>query len=398
MNSKIENDRIVLELTGRIDTSNASQVDSEITNLLSANPVLTPLFDAEKLEYISSAGLRILLKVAKTCGEKLKILNASKDVYDIFETTGFTSIIDVQKALRHISVEGRELLGKGGNGSVYRLDDDKIVKVYKPWMTRETIEQERNFARNAFMNGVPSVIAYDLVRCGDCYGLVFELIKSKTLGQTIKENPDKLEEYVDKYVALAKQLHSIHVELGTFANLKTVLHQRVPKIARWTSQEERDLLDSLIDCIPDTDTIIHNDLHPGNIMIQDGELLLIDMPEMCSGPTAYDLVGIYRDMIVAPSGNSANHIEASVGLPADKVLAVGKMFFTKYTGISSPEEMEACFKKLGLLFAFNVSLVVGTESEKAMELAPMLMDKLLRGVVIPNEQSLRYMLSNLNSF
>jgi len=74
------------------------------------------------------------------------------------------------------------------------------------------------------------------------------------------------------------------------------------------------------------------------------------------------------------------------------------MFFAKYTGISNPEEMEAYFKKLGLLFAFNVSLVVGTESENAMKLAPMLMDKLLRGVVIPNEQSLRYLLSNLNSF
>ena len=144
--------------------------------------------------------------------------------------------------------------------------------------------------------------------------------------------------------------------------------------------------------------MIHNDLHPGNIMIQDGELLLIDMPEMCNGPTAYDLVGIYRDMIVAPSGNSANHIEASVGLPADKVMQVGNMFFAKYTGISNPEEMEAYYKKLGLLFAFNVSLVVGTEAENAMKLAPMLMDKLLRGVVIPNEQALRYLLSNLNSF
>lgn len=398
MNSRIENEKLVIELNGRIDTSNASQVESEIESIISANKGLTPAFDAEKLEYISSIGLRILLKVAKTYSQKLQLLNASKDVYDIFETTGFINILEVQKALRQISVEGCELLGKGGNGSVYRLDDDKIVKVYKPWMKRETIDQERAFARNAFMNGVPSVIAYDLVRCGDCYGVVFELIKSKTLGQTIKENPDKLEEYVDKYVALAKHLHSIHVEPGTFTDLKKVLHQRVPKIAQWTSQEERDLLESLIDCIPDTDTLIHNDLHPGNIMIQDGELLLIDMPEMCNGPTAYDLVGIYRDMIVAPSGNSANHIEASVGLPADKVMQVGNMFFAKYTGISNPEEMEAYYKKLGLLFAFNVSLVVGTESENAMKLAPMLMDKLLRGVVIPNEQTLRYLLSNLNSF
>lgn len=398
MKSRIENDNIVIELEGRIDTNNSSQTETEITGIISANQRLTPVFDAEKLAYISSAGLRLLMKVAKTSGGKVKILNVSKEVYEIFETTGFTSILEIEKALRHISVEGCQLLGQGGNGSVYRLDDDKIVKVYKPWMTRETIDQERSFARNAFMNGVPSVIAYDLVRCNDCYGVVFELIKSKTLGQTMRENPEKLEEYTDKYVALAKQLHSIHVKPGTFTDIRTVLHSRIPKIAKWTSQEERDLLNSLIDCIPEADTIIHNDLHPGNIMIQDGELLLIDMPEMCNGPTAYDLVGIYRDMIAAPSGNSASSIEKSVGLPAKTIMQVGNMFFAKYTGLSNPADLEAYYKKLGLLFAFNVAIIVGTESESAVKLAPILMDKLLRGVVIPNEQALRHLLSNLNSF
>ena len=398
MKSRIENENIVIELEGRIDTNNSSQTESEITGIISANQGLTPVFDAEKLAYISSAGLRLLMKVAKTSGGKVKILNVSKEVYEIFETTGFTSILEIEKALRHISVEGCQLLGQGGNGSVYRLDDDKIVKVYKPWMTRETIDQERSFARNAFMNGVPSVIAYDLVRCNDCYGVVFELIKSKTLGQTMRENPEKLEEYTDKYVALAKQLHSIHVKPGTFTDIRTVLHSRIPKIAKWTSQEERDLLNSLIDCIPESDTIIHNDLHPGNIMIQDGELLLIDMPEMCNGPTACDLVGIYRDMIAAPSGNSANSIEKSVGLPAKTIMQVGNMFFAKYTGLSNPADLEAYYKKLGLLFAFNVAIIVGTEAENAVKLAPILMDKLLRGVVIPNEQALRHLLSNLNSF
>ena len=398
MKSRIENENIVIELEGRIDTNNSSQAESEITGIISANKGLTPVFDAEKLAYISSAGLRLLMKVAKTSGGKVKILNVSKEVYEIFETTGFTNILEIEKALRHISVEGCQLLGQGGNGSVYRLDDDKIVKVYKPWMTRETIDQERSFARNAFMNGVPSVIAYDLVRCNDCYGVVFELIKSKTLGQTMRENPEKLEEYTDKYVALAKQLHSIHVKPGTFTDIRTVLHSRIPKIAKWTSQEERDLLNSLIDCIPESDTIIHNDLHPGNIMIQDGELLLIDMPEMCNGPTAYDLVGIYRDMIAAPSGNSANSVEKSVGLPAKTIMQVGNMFFAKYTGLSNPADLEAYYKKLGLLFAFNVAIIVGTEAENAVKLAPILMDKLLRGVVIPNEQALRHLLSNLNSF
>lgn len=394
MNTKCTENSIIIALEGRIDTTNATQVENEIADIISGNPNLTPVFDADSLAYISSAGLRILMKFCKSSGKKLSITNVSKEIFDIFDTTGFTNILDVQKKLREISVEGCELLGQGGNGSVYRLDDDKIVKVYKPYMTREVIDREREFARNAFMNGVPSVIAYDLVRCGDSFGVVFEMIKSKTLAATIKDEPEKLEEYVDKYVALAKQLHSVHATSGTFSNIKTVLHERVPLLSQWCSKEELSLLDSLIDCIPDCDTLIHNDLHPGNIMIQDGELLLIDMPEVTTDPALYDLAGIYRDMILATQGNSSSEIERSVGLPKDVIFKIGNMFFQKYTGITDKECLEKYYQQLGLICALNVTLVVATGAERAIQLAPVLMDKMLRGVVIPNEQALRHILSS----
>ena len=392
MDATIENENIVIPIEGRIDTTNAPQIDSEITNLLSAHAGLTPVFDAKNLSYISSAGLRVLMKVAKTAGKKITVRDVSSEVYEIFETTGFTTILDVQKKLREISVEGCELLGQGGNGSVYRIDDDKIVKVYNPSRTREAIDREREFARTAFMNGVPSVIAYDLVKCGPSYGIVFEMIKSKTLGATIKENPEKLEEYVDKYVALAKQLHGTHITSGALTNIKTVLHGRVPKLEQWTTPEERALLDSLIDCFPDCDTIIHNDLHPGNIMIQDGELLLIDMPEVTTGPALYDLTGIYRDMIIAPTRPAAPIIEQSVGLPKEMILRIGNMFFSKYTGMT-PDALEAYYKQLGLLYALNVTLLSGSEVERMAKVAPWIMENLLRPVIIPNEQALKSILS-----
>ncbi len=394
MESTIENKNIVITLSGRIDSGNAEKVEKEIGSIIKSNPTLVPAFDAEKLEYISSAGLRVLLRCCKAAGMSLEVRNVSRDVYEIFDTTGFTNILDVQKSLRRISVDGLEVIGQGGNGTVYRLDDDKIVKVYRPWMKREDIDREREFARNAFMNGIPSVIAYDLVRCGDSYGIVFEMIKSKTLGMTIEEDFDNVETYVDKYVQLAKSLHSIHVSPESFPDIRDILRQRVPRLAKWCSKEEMELLDDLIDCIPETDTVIHNDLHPGNIMIQDGELILIDMPEMTRGPVIFDLVGIYRDLISAPSGDAAEHIELSLGMKADKAIKVGNMFFRKYAGINDESKLQEYYRPLGLLFAFNVVLVVGTGSAKAMELAPILMDKLLRGIVIPHQDALRHLLGN----
>ena len=99
-------------------------------------------------------------------------------------------------------------------------------------------------------------------------------------------------------------------------------------------------------------------------------------------------------MISAPQ-NSASIIEKSVGMPADLILKAGNLFFMKYTGITDPAELGEYFKKLGLLFAFNVSLVPGSGSERSMTMAEHIMNNLLRPIVIPNEQAIRHLFQTM---
>ncbi len=301
----------------------------------------------------------------------------------------------MQKKLRRIDVDGCPEIGRGGNGTVYRLDEDTIVKVYKPWMKIDAIDRERNFARTALVNGIPSVIPFDVVQVGDCLGVVFEMLKSDTLGHAMVNHPENLEKYVDQYVELAKTLHTTHVPAGSFTRIQDVMHGKVNNLTPWCSEEEIALLHSIIDDIPEADTITHNDLHPGNIMIQDGELVLIDMPEVTMGPPVCDLAAIYRDMISAPQGAQATSIERSTGMPASMCVQVGNMFFEKYASIKDKAALEGYYKQLGLLYAFNVPLVCGAGSETAMKLADTIMDQLLRGIVIPNEQTIRYLFKNM---
>ena len=394
MKTELQNGNLTIFLEGRVDSNNAQQVERELLDAASEAPGAAVTLDADKLEYISSAGLRVLMKLRKAAGKTLGVVNVSPEVYEIFDITGFTSLLDVRKKLREISVEGCEKLGEGGNGAVYRLDEDKIVKVYKPWMELPAIDRERSFAKTAFMNGIPSVIAYDTVKVGNCLGVVFELLKSDTLGHAMRDNPDQLEAYVDQYVALAKTLHSTHVPEGSFTRIQDVMRERADNLDKWCSAEEIALLHRIIDDIPDAGTVTHNDLHPGNIMIQDGELVLIDMPEVTMGPPICDLVSIFRDMISAPQ-NSASIIEKSVGMPADLILKAGNLFFMKYTGITDPAELGEYFKKLGLLFAFNVSLVPGSGSERSMTMAEHIINNLLRPIVIPNEQAIRHLFQTM---
>ena len=388
------NGNLMISLEGRIDTNSAPVMEQEIMDIINANAGKNVSFDADNLEYISSSGLRMIMRVRKKLGYSPKMINVSQDVYDIFETTGFNTVLELQKKLREISVEGCEKLGEGGNGAVYRLDDDKIVKVYKPWMKLEEIEKERGFAKTAFINGIPSVIAYDTVKVGDSLGIVFELLKSDTLGRAMKNNPEKLEEYVDQYVELAKALHATHVPEDSFTHIQDVLSEMADNLGQWCTEDEIALLKDIIAAIPESDTVTHNDLHPGNIMIQDGELVLIDMPQVTMGPPICDLVAIYRDMIAAPK-TATEFIEGSVGMPADLIIKAGTMFFQKYTGITDPAELEAYFKKMGLLYSFNVSLVPGSKSERAMERAEGIMEHLLRPIVIPNAETIKMLYKTL---
>ena len=62
--------------------------------------------------------------------DNTSVINASTEVYDIFDMTGFTKIVNIEKAFPQISTEGCPLIGKGAHGAVYRLAPDTIVKVY----------------------------------------------------------------------------------------------------------------------------------------------------------------------------------------------------------------------------------------------------------------------------
>lgn len=103
MKTLTENGTLTIFLDGRIDTTNAVQTEAEIFEAFGGKPE-NVVIDAESLEYILSAGLRVLMKLRKSINKPLPVINVSRDVYEILETTVFTELLDVKKALRNISV------------------------------------------------------------------------------------------------------------------------------------------------------------------------------------------------------------------------------------------------------------------------------------------------------
>ena len=85
-----------LALIGRLDTVTAPELEAEISTILPTAESL--VLDMEKLEYISSAGLRVILKTQKALTQKagLKLINVSNDVREVFDITGFSDFLTIE--------------------------------------------------------------------------------------------------------------------------------------------------------------------------------------------------------------------------------------------------------------------------------------------------------------
>ncbi|WP_407451983.1 STAS domain-containing protein [Fibrobacter sp.] len=91
-----DNDSLTIALKGRLDTLTAPQLDAEIQGKLDG--VKSLVFDFKNLDYISSAGLRILLMAQKVMNKQgsMVVKNASSEIKEIFEVTGFCDILTIE--------------------------------------------------------------------------------------------------------------------------------------------------------------------------------------------------------------------------------------------------------------------------------------------------------------
>ncbi len=378
MNTKKENNTLTISLEGRIDAQNAAETEKAIFAAVREAPDAELVLDADRLEYISSSGLRILLRLKKEIKKELTVLNVRPEVYDIFDVTGFTQMLDVRRKLREVSVDGCELIGRGGNGAVYRLDDETILKLYNEGTTLEKIAMEKKYATAAFTAGLPCAIAYDTVRCGSQYGIVFELLNAVTVGRAVDQDPGRIPELGRAMGGLLRQLHSAETPEG-------VLPTMTEKAAGWIdyleekylSHEDAELMRSVLQAIPERKTLVHLDFHEGNVMLQGNELLLIDLDDVCTGNPLFDLVGHYVGHVVGPK-SAPDSVRLSMGMSVETALEMYRHTVQTYTGMT---ELIAYEQSMQLLSMFHMLLYLA-KGKDSKNLTPERVQGLL-GMVLP---------------
>ena len=342
-------DVLTIAFDGKIDSSNAPKLETDIQKILTESPASAIVLDFDNLKYTTSAGLRVILRLKQQVNDT-SIINASPEVYDILEMTGFTDMMTVQKGYRVISVEGCEVIGQGSNGKVYRIDPDTIVKVYLNDDALPEIRRERELARTAFVAGVPTAIPYDVVRIeGGGYGSVFELLNAESYAKLLVSGKKSLDEIAGMSIDLLKLIHSKTVKPGTMPNMKEVAHNWAAFLKDYLPQEAYEKLISLVDAVPEDEHMMHGDYHVKNVMLQNGESLLIDMDTLCYGHPIFEFASMFN----AYRGFSEldhSAVEGFLGIPYDMAGEFWRKSLELYLGTkddSAIQEVEDKAKIVG---------------------------------------------------
>ena len=314
---------ITLYFVGELNSYNADDIDKEIDKALAGKEFDTVYLDFTELKYISSAGLRIILKIKQKYNDT-HIIEASLEVYDVLNMTGFTNIMDVKKALKVIDISNAQVIGEGFFSTVYRINKDTIVKVFKRTSDADQIERELRLAKQAFVLGIPTAISFDIVKAGGFLGVRFEMLDCISLKNDFKEHPE-----------LLKKINTTDCMDSAVPDMKAFYLKKVEVCKEALDEKHYKKCLDLIKSIPDRNTFVHGDCHFKNIMVQGEDFLLIDMDTLSRGHPIFELANLRAPYVAFEEDDPGNAIKF-LDMPDEYVVKLYNDIVNGYFGKDDP--------------------------------------------------------------
>lgn len=140
--------------------------------------------------------------------------------------------------------------------------------------------------------GIPTAIPYDIVKVGDLYGSVFELINAKSLQELIIDGAD-IDSLVKESVDVLKIIHSTKLKDGELPSKREEKIECAKYCSQFLPKEIGDKLVHLLEALPETNTMLHGDFHIKNLMKQNNELILVDMNTISVGHPIFEFGAMY---------------------------------------------------------------------------------------------------------
>ena len=277
-----------VDLAGHIDSLTSKTLQKQLKQAVEGREKKALVMDAENLGYISSAGIRIIVDLRQQF-EDMKIVRVSREIYDIFSMTGVTNMLPVERSIHEIKKPAEtELLAREEDGAIYHYSAEQDVKLFDPEISPDEVMHRWKLSRIAVSQGIPTPIAFDVVACEDRYGIVYQHTDGVTLADVFEERPDDMEEELTMLAKLLDKLHHSTLEEGVLPDAAERMLSEL-KEENALSEEDRMALIRLVQSLKRQDTFVVGSLRLGNVLLQNGRLLLLDLTRCGRGNPVIDL-------------------------------------------------------------------------------------------------------------
>ena len=199
----------------------------------------------------------------------------------------------MEYAMKEMSIDHLDLIAEGGMGKIYRINEEQILKVFND-ITLDELKKQKASAVEVFKAMVPTAISFEMVRVGDRYGIIYEFLNSTFVGKVLSEHPERIEEIGEKMGMLLKAQHEASMKDRALEYMNDRAISWIDRIEnKFIKEKDARMLREIVKAIPQGHCLLHCDFHEGNVMLHNGEYLLIDIDEVCIGHPLYDLTYHY---------------------------------------------------------------------------------------------------------
>ncbi|MBP3746693.1 MAG: phosphotransferase [Ruminococcus sp.] len=293
MDFSTANHKLTIYLKGSLDSAHSDRIEKSVREICDDNIGLPLVFDMYRVDYISTEGIRTLLRFRNSEDEKINVINVSNNLYELFMAGGSGDMFEIRRKPRTLSLKGLKLEASSDSIKLYRVDEYFWLKVNLKKNTIDDIDNENIIARSAFINGIPTEIAYEIVYTEEGCGQLYELSDAHMLAAALYLNPDKISYYTRVFAGFMKDVHCTEMEGADLPDAKRELQYALEKSKKYFSEEDYNMMYDLLATIPDKNTFLYGDFDTEGIMLKYGSPFFVDFANVRVGHPVFDLADIY---------------------------------------------------------------------------------------------------------
>ncbi|MCR5402780.1 MAG: phosphotransferase [Butyrivibrio sp.] len=229
--------------------------------------------------------------------------------------------------MRTIDVGQLNMIGKGVTATVYLLDEKHIVKIFRDVIPMKEIQYEYDCAKLVERMGIQTPCAREIVNSDQGIGIIYDRVKGNTLSDEMQKDKSKLYEYGVQYGHIVKSLHERKLEESNLPSAKDTMKNVLKGCVDCLTDQEIKEIERLIDLVPFKNSLLHGDIAPVNIMVEDGQLYIIDVPMIMVGNPLFDLLQPYSFCV-----QTRNLYEYYLDMPEDEKMGPVGKYLARFQG------------------------------------------------------------------